>query len=168
MRPRSKWKTRGIMTLCVIVGLVGGFAAGYYVNKELKSRSKAPKAESNGTESSAPASTAPPESSAPAATSPPAPLITGSTPAEAMQKYIQSQGESSSGMSYSVVSVSKTDDDWKIDKAARSGGPSYYFVLHYTGGAWTVVDFGTGFNAERLAADGAPADLLTDAVPRSP
>jgi cytoskeletal protein RodZ len=159
------------MALCVIVGLAAGFAAGFYVQRELKSRSKAPKAsESSKTakeESSAPASTAPAASSAPAATSPPAPLITGSTPAEAMQKYIESQGESSSGMSYSVVSVSKTDDDWKIDKAARSGGSSYYFVLHYTGGRWNVVDFGTGFNAERLAADGAPADLLTSAVPRS-
>lgn len=160
------------MALCVIVGLAAGFAAGFYVQRELKSRSQASKARSESAEqakaeSSAPAVSAPAASSSPASTAPPAPLITGSTPAEAMQKYMESQGESSSGMSYSVVSVSKTDDDWKIDKAARAGGPSYYFVLHYTGGAWTIVDYGTGFNAERLAADGAPADLLTTAVPRS-
>lgn len=82
-----------------------------------------------------------------------------STPAQVLASYLKSKGIDTSGASYSVVSTSTTDPNWKVDKETGSGTQPAYFILHDVNGSWTVVDYGTGFTAAKMKADGAPGDL---------
>jgi hypothetical protein len=69
-------------------------------------------------------------------------------------------------MYFSVVTASKTDPNWKLDKGTKGNTQPLYFVLHHVTGGWAVVEHGTGLTAEKLNAVGAPTDLLTSAVPK--
>lgn len=168
-KPMGKWKKRGIYAACLIIGLGIGFAGGFYLQKELKK----PKTESSSekTSNSSPAntsattpassSTAPstlPAQTAPAATAP-APGPVASTPAQAMREYLTSKGIDGSSMSFAVVSTSRVDPTWKIDKGTRSSGQTMYFLLHNVTGGWSVLDYGPSLTAEQMRVDGAPADL---------
>jgi hypothetical protein len=46
-----------------------------------------------------------------------------------------------------------------LDKGSKPGHKPSYFILHKVKGGWTVVDYGAGFTANRMKADGAPSDL---------
>ena len=86
--------------------------------------------------------------------------ITAVSPLQAMINYLKKKGVNTAGVTFSVVSVSKTDPNWKLDKGSKSGKQPSYFILHHINGGWTVVDYGTGFTAARAKADGAPSDLV--------
>lgn len=85
--------------------------------------------------------------------------FTGSTPLPAMLEFLKNRKIDSKGMTFSVVATSKMDPAWKLDKAEKADGPTYYFLFHKTADGWTLVDFGTGFTAEQMKIDGAPSDL---------
>jgi hypothetical protein len=84
---------------------------------------------------------------------------TASTPSQAMTDYLKNKGIDSSGMSFSVVSVSNSDPNWKLDSGDSSSGQTKYFLLHSVNGAWTVVDYGSSFSAAQMKTDRAPNDL---------
>lgn len=179
---RSSWKSRGIKALCLIVGLLVGFGAGFLIQRELRhtkavtsstrhkttshkpsstspakatSSSTAPATASKGTISSSPAL---PASSA-TAPAPPAQGPIAASPAKAMTAYLQSKGLDGTNISFSVVSLSKSNPGWKVDKGTKANIAPSYFLLHSVPGGWTVVDYGPGFTAAQMTADGAPADL---------
>lgn len=183
---RSSWKSRGIKALCLIVGLLVGFGAGFLIQRELRhtkavtsstrhkttshktsstspakatSSSTAPAAASKGKVSSSPAL---PASSATVPSTVPAPPAQGpiaASPAKAMTAYLQSKGLDGTNMSFSVVSLSRSNPGWKVDKGTKANIAPSYFLLHSVPGGWTVVDYGPGFTAAQMTADGAPADL---------
>jgi hypothetical protein len=85
--------------------------------------------------------------------------FTGSTPLPAMLEFLKNRNIDTKGMSFTAVATSKMDPTWKLDKAAKSGGPTYYFLFRKTTDGWTIVDFGPGFKADQMKIDGAPSDL---------
>jgi uncharacterized protein (TIGR03437 family) len=85
--------------------------------------------------------------------------FTGSSPLPAMLNYFKSKGESTTGMTFSVVATSTANPDWKLDKAVKTGTPATYFIFHKTADGWTILDVATSFTAERMKIDGAPSDL---------
>jgi uncharacterized protein (TIGR03437 family) len=85
--------------------------------------------------------------------------FTGSTPLPAMLEFLKNRKVDTTGMTFTAVATSKTDPTWKLDKAEKAGGPTYYFLFHKTVDGWTLIDFGTGFTAEEMRIDGAPSDL---------
>ena len=175
----GKWQKRGIYAACLLLGLGMGFAAGFYVEQELKQKkvtssvktsTQAKKSSTSSTKkeassSSTSSATAEKQSSATTAaqtaTSAVAtqPVPIAPTPAQAMREYLETKGISSSGMSFAVVSVSRTDPRWKLDKGTSSRRATLYFLLQNVPGGWVVVDYGETITAEKLRADGAPADL---------
>lgn len=178
MNKRSKWKTRGILAVCLIAGLIIGFGAGFLVQRELKkpkakpastttankkkSSTTTPESASNKSKSSAPESTVPSSNTS----TPAAQLIVASTPAKAITDFLKAKGIDGTNMIFSVVSVSKTDPNWKVDKGAKGSSQPQYFVLHHVSGGWAVVEYGTGLSAEQLSAVGAPSDLQTSSIPK--
>lgn len=178
-RGLGKWQKRGIYAACLILGLAMGFAAGFYIEQELKpkkaissaktgthakksSTSSAKKKASSSATSSASAekqssATSATQTATSAVTTQPGPVAP--TPAQAMRKYLETKGISSSGMSFAVVQVSKTDPHWKLDKGTSSGKATLYFLLQHVTGGWAVVDYGEALTAEQMKAHGAPADL---------
>jgi uncharacterized protein (TIGR03437 family) len=86
-------------------------------------------------------------------------MFTSSTPLPAMLEFLKNRKVDTKGMTFTAVATSKTDPNWKLDKAAKTGGPTYYFLFHKTPSGWTIVDFGTGFTASQMKTDGAPSDL---------
>jgi hypothetical protein len=162
----------------VILGLAMGFAAGFYIERELKHKKTTPTAKTTQAKKSSSSSEKEEASSSATSTSSdaqqssetsatqsessavtPQPGPVASTPAEAMRKFLQTKGISTSGMSFAVVSVSKADPHWKLDKGTRSGKATLYFLLHNVTGGWQVVDYGETLTAERMRVAGAPADL---------
>ncbi len=85
--------------------------------------------------------------------------FTGSTPLPAMLEFLKNRKVDSKGMSFTGVATSKTDPTWKLDKAAKTDGPIYYFLFRKTPDGWTIIDFGSGFTADQMRIDGAPSDL---------
>jgi len=85
--------------------------------------------------------------------------FTGSTPLPAMLEFLKNRKVDSKGMSFTAVAASKVDPTWKLDKAAKTGGPTYYFLFRKTADGWTIIDFGSGFTADQMRIDGAPGDL---------
>jgi len=85
--------------------------------------------------------------------------FTGSTPLPAMLEFLKNRKVDSKGMTFTAVATSKTDPTWKLDKAAKTGGPTYYFLFHKTVDGWTLIDFGSSLTAEEMRIDGAPSDL---------
>jgi uncharacterized protein (TIGR03437 family) len=85
--------------------------------------------------------------------------FTGGTPLPAMLEFLKNRKIDTKGMTFTVMATSKVDPTWKLDKAAKSGGPTYYFLFRKTTDGWTIVDFGTGFTTEQMRTDGAPSDL---------
>lgn len=85
--------------------------------------------------------------------------VTASSPLEAMENYLKSKGIDTTDLTFEVVSVSKTDPNWKVDKASQTGKPTQYFLVHKVSDGWTVVDYGTSFTATKMKANGAPSDL---------
>jgi uncharacterized protein (TIGR03437 family) len=83
----------------------------------------------------------------------------GSTPLPAILEFLKNRKVDTKGMSFTAVATSKTDPNWKLDKATQTGGPTYYFLFHKTPSGWTIIDFGSGFTAEQMKIDGAPSDL---------
>lgn len=174
---RSRWKTAGIIVLCLIFGLALGVGVGFLVQREFggpksdksssaKTEAKKQDKEDNSKDSEEAAddkeakteSGSTVSSTTPAVSTVPAVTVKGKTPAEAMTAYLKSIGVESNGMMFSVVSASKTDPNWKLDKGVK-GGKTYYFVVHYAGGNWTVATYGLQLTKEVMASVGAPADL---------
>jgi hypothetical protein len=93
--------------------------------------------------------------------------IEHNTPVQAMLAYLKAHGEPSTGWTFSVDAVSKTDPNWKIDASFYTGNPQAgFWLLHKVNGNWTVLAYGTDWNPQQL---GAPADLKIVAVnPPSP
>ena len=87
------------------------------------------------------------------------PTFTGLSPLSAMLSFLMVRGVNTAAMSFSVVATSKTEPDWKLDKAVKTGEPTYYFIFHKVAEGWNIVDFGTRFTAEQMKVDGAPSDL---------
>jgi hypothetical protein len=76
-----------------------------------------------------------------------------------MVNYFKANGVDTAVMDFSVVSTSKVDPNWKIDKATGGSQGTSYFLLHKGSGGWDIVDHGTGLTAAQLKADGAPSDI---------
>jgi len=87
------------------------------------------------------------------------PTYSGSTPLPAMASWLKSEGIDASGYEYSVVATSAIDPGWKLDKAAKAGSKTYYFLFHEKADGWTIVDVGERLTASQVKAAGAPADL---------
>ena len=85
--------------------------------------------------------------------------FTGSSPLPAMLEFLENRKIDSEGMSFSVVATSKMDPNWKLDKAEKTDGTTYYFLFYKTADGWTLIDFGSGFTADQMKIDGAPSDL---------
>jgi uncharacterized protein (TIGR03437 family) len=85
--------------------------------------------------------------------------FTGETPLPAMLEFLKNRKVDTEGMEFSVVATSKVDPTWKIDKAAKEGEPTYYFIFRKTTDGWTIMDFGTSFTTEQMRTVGAPSDL---------
>ncbi len=85
--------------------------------------------------------------------------FTGSTPLPAMLEFLKNRKVDTKGMTFTAVATSKADPTWKLDKAAKTGGPTYYFLFRKTSDGWTIIDFGSGFTADQMRIDGAPGDL---------
>lgn len=176
---RSRWKTAGIIILCLVFGLALGTGAGFLVQREFggsksnnssktkaEAKKQAKEDESRDSEEAAEEEKSKTESNStvpsttPAASTVPKVEIKGKTPAEAITAYLKEIDVESDGMMFSVVSTSKKDPNWKLDKGVK-GGKTYYFVVHYTGGGWTVETYGLQLTDEVMASVGAPSDLTT-------
>src|SRR5450756_3840 len=175
----GKWQKRGIYAACLILGLGMGFAAGFYIEREFKhkkaalsirdsthakksSTSSTKKEASSSSTSSASAeeqssATSATQTAASAVATQPAPIAP--TPAQAMREYLETKGISSSGLSFAVVSVSRTDPRWKLDKGTSSRRATLYFLLQNVPGGWVVVDYGETITAGEMRADGAGAEV---------
>lgn len=184
---RSYWKSRGIKALCLIVGLLVGLGAGFLVQKKflhfnfsfastaraVEKEKAAKSAPENGEESSTStadeetASVPAPVATAPVVASTVPQQIPAKTPAQAMSDYLRGLGKDPSGMIYGVVAVSRTDPNWKLDKGSKGKDTTLFFIVRYVNGGWVVVDSGTGFTAEQLAAKGAPGDLLASTTTKT-
>lgn len=85
------------------------------------------------------------------------------TPLEAIQEYCRKNGIDTTGWSFSVVIVSKSDPGWKIDEGVKagSGETPMQFLLHKVNEEWTVVaGSDSGWTAEQLQQEyKAPGDL---------
>ncbi|MHB8896322.1 MAG: IPT/TIG domain-containing protein [Candidatus Geothermincolia bacterium] len=84
--------------------------------------------------------------------------FSASTPLPAMTNYLKSIEVDTAGMTYSVITTSKTDPNWKLDKATGPEG-THYFLFHRDNAGWSIVDYGTKLTAAQLKADGAPDDI---------
>ena len=87
------------------------------------------------------------------------PSFTGSSPLPVMMNYLKSNSVDTTGMSFTVVTTSKKDPNWKVDKATGASQGTSYFLLHKDSAGWSIVDYGTKLTAEELKADGAPSDI---------
>lgn len=96
------------------------------------------------------------------------------TPVTAMQAYEKKAGVSTAGWTFSVVKLSGIDPTWKIDQGGKAKGTATYFLLHNVPTAkvnpnWTIIDAAASFTPQKLATDGAPADLqMTLPAPTPP
>ena len=84
---------------------------------------------------------------------------------QAMVTFEQQKGVSTEGMTFSVVQISNSDPNWKIDEATKTGSPPIYFLLHNENGNWVVKDDGTALTKAELQAKGAPSDLYGEPSP---
>lgn len=88
--------------------------------------------------------------------------IEHNTPVEAMLAYLKARGEPTTGWTFSVDAVSKSDPNWKIDASFYTGNPQAgFWLLHKVNGTWQVLAYGTGWDPQQL---GAPADLKIVAI----
>jgi len=87
------------------------------------------------------------------------PSFTGSSPLPAMMNYLKSKSVDTNGLSFTVVTTSKSDPNWKLDKATRASQDTSYFLFHKESGGWAIVDYGTDLSADQLKLDGAPSDI---------
>lgn len=87
------------------------------------------------------------------------PSFTGSSPLPAMMNYLKSKSVDTNGLSFTVVTTSKSDPNWKLDKATGTSQDTSYFLFHKDSSGWTIVDYGTDLSAEQLKLDGAPSDI---------
>lgn len=87
------------------------------------------------------------------------------TPAYAMTEYMKAQGIDTSGWNFSVVNQSKTDANWKIDSASKSGFDTLYFIMHHEGSKWVVKQESKdlyGMNVPGMPTDLMPQKPQTD------
>jgi hypothetical protein len=87
------------------------------------------------------------------------PTFTASSPLPAMTNWLKNQGIDTTGITYTVVSTSTSDPNWKLDKASKTGGTTYYFLFNKDTKGWTIIDAGTAMTAAQLKMDGAPSDI---------
>ncbi len=91
--------------------------------------------------------------------------FTSTTPLPAMLNYLKTNSIDSNGLSFSVVTTSKTDPNWKIDVASRAGTAAAYFLVHQATDGWSVIDYKTTqFTAKEIKDDGGPDDLLASST----
>ncbi|MBU4241550.1 MAG: IPT/TIG domain-containing protein [Actinobacteria bacterium] len=86
------------------------------------------------------------------------------TPLAAILDYCKKNGIDTTGMTFSVLTVSKSDPTWKIDLGHKAGqqSESIQFLLHNVKDEWTVVQSSAeGWTAEQLKALRAPDDMAT-------
>jgi len=83
-------------------------------------------------------------------------------PQQAMIEFMKKNGMDPTGYTFSVYKVSKTDPNWKIDEASKTGTQSIFFLLHNVNEEWTVVADGTDFDPQKF---GAPSDLTWGGPP---
>lgn len=86
------------------------------------------------------------------------------TPLAAILEYCKKNNIDTTGMTFSVLTVSKSDPNWKIDLGHKAGqqAESMQFLLHKVNEEWTVVQHSAeGWTAEQLKALGAPDDMAT-------
>lgn len=83
------------------------------------------------------------------------------TPVQAMLEYCKANGIDTTGWTFSVYSVSKSDSSWKIDQGFKNGVEQDMFLLHKVDNKWTVVADAKSFTQEDLAKYKAPSDLLS-------
>jgi hypothetical protein len=93
--------------------------------------------------------------------------IEHNTPVQAMLAFLKSKGQPTTGWTFSVLTVSKSDPNWKIDEGVLTGNPqAAFFLLHKVNGNWQVLAYGSDFNPQQY---GAPADLkLVQPSPNPP
>jgi hypothetical protein len=93
--------------------------------------------------------------------------IEHNTPVQAMLAYLKANGQPTTGWTFSVLTVSKSDPNWKIDQGVLTGNPqAAFFLLHKVNGNWQVLAYGSDFNPQQY---GAPADLkLVQPAPNPP
>jgi len=87
----------------------------------------------------------------------------------AILEFCKENGIDTSGMTFSVLVVSASDPNWKIDQGKKAGQESggVQFLLHKDGEIWTVIQSRTdGWTAAQLKARGAPEDLETQPPPQ--
>lgn len=89
------------------------------------------------------------------------------TPLAAIQEYCKKNNIDTTGWTFSVVRVSKSDPNWKIDEGVKagSGETPMQFLLHKVNEEWTVVaNSDSGWTADELQQNyKAPADLAEEA-----
>ncbi|MHB8896044.1 MAG: IPT/TIG domain-containing protein, partial [Candidatus Geothermincolia bacterium] len=62
------------------------------------------------------------------------------TPVEAMLAYLKAKGEPTTGWTFQVDAVSKSDPNWKIDASFYTGNPQAgFWLLHKVNGTWQVL-----------------------------
>lgn len=84
------------------------------------------------------------------------------TPIEAIQAFCKKNNIDTTGWTYSVVKLSSSDPNWKIDAGQKAGTDEtpMQFLLHNEKDEWTVVaNSEVGWTAEALANYKAPEDL---------
>ena len=85
--------------------------------------------------------------------------FSAASPLPAMQNYLKSKGIDTTGMTFTVVTTSKLDPNWKLDQSVGEGQPTTYFLFHKDAAGWTIVEVATDFTAAQLKTDGAPSDI---------
>ncbi len=91
------------------------------------------------------------------------------TPVAAILDYCKKNGINTSGMTFSVLVVSASDPNWKIDLGKKVGqeAGNVQFLLHKDSGRWTVIQSSTdGWTVAQLKVLGAPEDLATQPPPQ--
>ncbi len=90
------------------------------------------------------------------------------SPVQAVVAWMTKNNIDTTGLTYVVLSVSRSDPTWKIDEALKGTQEVDEFLLHQVRGDWTVVDDSERFSSEELASLGAPADLQAPTNPPAP
>lgn len=94
----------------------------------------------------------------------PSDLFHTATEAQTIVAWIQAgnapPGVTSTGWSLKVLKVSRIDPNWEIVRGIQQGEQgTMYFLLHWDGNKWSVMDSGGSLTRAELNAPGSPSDL---------
>lgn len=85
--------------------------------------------------------------------------FTGETPLPAMLEFLKNRKIDTTGMTFEVVTTSKLDPEWKLDRAVAPDGETYYFLFRKTSDGWTIKEFGTTLTRKQMRTVGCPDDV---------